>query len=149
MADKIINSMKTEFLAKSVNERYARTAIAAFASQCDPSVAVIADLKTAVSEAVTNCIVHGYAHIDDKSLCVIYIQCRLTDKGKLTIKIKDKGKGIDDVSAAMQPLYTTDTDGERSGMGFTIMESFTDSIKVKSRPNRGTTVILEKRLIGR
>ncbi len=149
MTDKIINSMKTEFVAKSINEGYARTAVAAFAAQCDPSIGVIADLKTVVSEAVTNAIVHGYADAEDKNQCFIYIQCKLTDKGRLTIKIKDKGKGIEDVKTAMQPLYTTDTDGERSGMGFTIMESFTDSIKVRSKKGKGTIVILEKRLNGR
>ncbi len=146
MADRIINSMKTEFTAKSVNESFARTAVASFASQTDPSIAVIADIKTVVSEAVTNAIVHGYADIEDKQSCLIYIQCKLSESGKLIIKIKDKGCGISDVKTAMQPLFTTDTDGERSGMGFTIMQSFTDGIKVKSRIGKGTTVTLEKRL---
>ncbi|MBO5869714.1 MAG: anti-sigma F factor [Clostridia bacterium] len=138
--------MKTEFTAKSVNESFARTAVASFASQTDPSIAVIADIKTVVSEAVTNAIVHGYADIEDKQSCIIYIQCKLLESGKLIIKIKDKGCGIGDVKTAMQPLFTTDTDGERSGMGFTIMQSFTDGIKVKSRLGKGTTVTLEKRL---
>ncbi len=146
MADRIINTMKTEFCAKSSNEAFARTAVASFAAQCDPNVAVIADIKTVVSEAVTNAIVHGYAHVEDKSGCPIYIQCKLTENGKIIIKIKDKGKGIDDVETAMQPLYTTDSDGERSGMGFTIMQSFTDRIKVRSAIGKGTVVILEKRL---
>lgn len=146
MADRVINSMKTEFIAKSVNESFARSAVAAFASQADPSVAVIADIKTVVSEAVTNAIVHAYAEKEDKQACPIYIQCRLTESGRLIIKIKDKGCGIEDVGTAMQPLYTTDTDGERSGMGFTIMQSFTDGIKVKSVIGKGTTVTLEKRL---
>lgn len=149
MADKTTNTMKIIFDARSVNESFARTAVAAFAAQNDPSIAIIADIKTVVSEAVTNAIVHGYAGIEDKSVCPIYISCKLTESGKLTIKIKDKGAGIEDVSAAMQPLYTTDTDGERSGMGFTIMQSFTDGIKVKSKSHKGTTVILEKRLYGR
>ncbi len=146
MADKIINTMKTEFCARSANESFARTAVASFAAQSDPNIAIIADIKTVVSEAVTNAIVHGYAGAEDKSLCPIYIQCKLTESGKLIIKIKDKGKGIDDVETAMQPLYTTDSDGERSGMGFTIMQSFTDKIKVRSAPGKGTVVILEKRL---
>ena len=133
MGDKIINNMKMEFDARSVNEAFARTAVAAFAAQADPSVAVITDIKTVVSEAVTNAIVHGYASRDDKSDCPIYIYCKLNDKNRLTIKIKD----------------TTDTDGERSGMGFTIMQSFTDGIKVKSRLGKGTVVTLEKRLNGR
>lgn len=146
MAEKIINSMKTEFTAKSVNESFARTAVAAFASQTDPSIAVIADIKTVVSEAVTNAIVHAYAGIEDKQSCPIYIQCKLTESGKLIIKIKDKGCGIGDVKTAMQPLFTTDTDGERSGMGFTIMQSFTDGIRVRSVLGKGTVVTLEKRI---
>lgn len=149
MADRIINSMKVEFCAKSINEGFARTCVASFASQADPSISVITDIKTVVSEAVTNAIVHGYAGFDDKSDCLIYIHCRLTESGRLTIKIKDKGNGIENVETAMQPLYTTDTDGERSGMGFTIMESFTDRIKVKSKIGKGTLVVLEKRLRGR
>ena len=149
MSDKIINSMKIEFDARSVNEAFARTAVAAFAGQWDPKVGVIADIKTVVSEAVTNSIVHGYAGREDKGECPIYIYCRLTENGKLTVRIKDKGVGIEDVAAAREPLYTTDTDGERSGMGFTIMESFTDGMKVKSKPGKGTCVTLEKRLNGR
>ncbi len=146
MVDKVINSMKTEFCARSANESFARTAVAAFAAQADPSIAAIADIKTAVSEAVTNAIVHAYADFEDKQRCIIYITCRLTESKKLIIKIKDKGRGIEDVNTAMQPLFTTDTDGERSGMGFTIMESFTDGIRVRSGIGKGTTVTLEKRL---
>ena len=146
MTEKAINTMKIEFDARSINEGFARSAVAAFAAQCDPSVGVIADIKTVVSEAVTNAIVHGYAGQENKILCPIYIYCKLFENGKISIKIKDKGKGIEDIKTAMQPLYTTDEGGERSGMGFTIMESFTDSIKVKSKPLKGTTVILEKRL---
>lgn len=138
--------MKIEFCAKSVNEAFARLAVSAFASVADPSVAVIADIKTIVSEAVTNSIVHAYAQAEDKSLCPIYIQCKITESNRLIIKIKDKGCGISDVKAAMEPLYTTDTDGERSGMGFTVMQSFCDGVKVKSAINKGTTVTLEKRL---
>ncbi len=149
MSDKIINSMKAEFCAKSVNEAFARTAVAAFAGQCDPSIGTIADIKTVVSEAVTNAIVHGYADFENKEDCKIYINCRITMNGKIIIRIKDKGKGIEDIRAAMQPLYTTDTEGERSGMGFTIMESFTDGMKVYSKIGKGTTVTLEKRLKGR
>ncbi len=146
MADKVINTMKTEFIAKSVNESFARSMVASFASIADPSIAVIADLKTAVSEAVTNSIVHGYADREDKQNCLIYIQCKMLESGKLIVRIKDKGCGIPDVKTAMQPLYTTDTDGERSGMGFTIMQSFTDGIRVRSDIGKGTTVTLEKRL---
>lgn len=146
MAEKIINTMKTEFDARSVNEAFARSAVALFAAQADPNIGVIADIKTVVSEAVTNAIVHGYANISDRSKCPVYIQCKLTESGRITIKIKDKGRGIEDVKTAMQPLYTTDEGGERSGMGFTIMENFTDRIRVISKPNKGTTVVLEKRL---
>ena len=149
MAEKIINSMKTEFSAKSVNEAFARTAVASFAAQFDPSIAVIADIKTVISEAVTNAIVHGYAGREDREACPVYIQCKITESGKLTVRIKDKGRGIEDVETAMQPLYTTDTEGERSGMGFTIMQSFTDGIKVSSKLGKGTAVTLEKRLTGR
>ena len=146
MGERIINVMKTEFAAKSVNEAFARSAVASFAAIADPSVAVIADIKTVVSEAVTNCIVHGYAGFEDKSECIVYICCKLTEGGKLIIRIKDKGCGIEDVHTAMQPLFTTDTDGERSGMGFTVMQSFTDGIRVRSSKGKGTTVTLEKRL---
>ncbi len=138
--------MKTEFPAKSVNESFARSAVAAFAAQADPSVSVIADIKTVVSEAVTNAIVHGYAGFEDKQECIVYISCKLTEGGKIIIRIKDKGCGIADVHTAMQPLYTTDTDGERSGMGFTVMQSFTDGIRVRSTVGKGTVVTLEKRL---
>jgi stage II sporulation protein AB (anti-sigma F factor) len=146
MKDRTVNLMKLEFDARSVNESFARTAVAAFAAQCDPGIGVISDIKTVVSEAVTNSIVHGYAGIEDKSKCPIYIVCKLNENGVINIKIKDKGRGIEDLETAMQPLYTTDEGGERSGMGFTIMESFTDRIKVRSAPKKGTTVILEKRL---
>ena len=146
MRERIKNEMKLEFSARSINEAFARTAVAAFASQTDPSVAVIADLKTAVSEAVTNCIVHGYFAEHDKSRCPIYISCRITEGKRLIIKIKDRGCGICDVKTAMQPLYTTDTDGERSGMGCTVMESLCDCVRVCSKIGKGTTVTLEKRL---
>lgn len=148
MNDRIINSMKCVFPAKSVNEGFARMCAAAFASQCDPTVGVIADIKTVVSEAVTNCIVHAYAGRENRNECPVYISCALYESGKLAIKIRDRGNGIEDIKAAMQPLYTTDTEGERSGMGFTIMESFTDRIRVTSHPGKGTTVTLEKKVCG-
>ena len=146
MRDKTVNMMKLEFFAKSANEAFARSAVASFAAQCDPSVSAVADIKTAVSEAVTNSIVHGYSDISDKSECPIYIVCKLLDSKRLIIKIKDRGRGIEDIDKAMQPLFTTDTDGERSGMGFTVMQSFCDGIKVCSKVGKGTTVTLEKRL---
>jgi stage II sporulation protein AB (anti-sigma F factor) len=149
MTGKTVNTAKFEFSARSVNESFARSAVAAFAAQADPSVGVIADIKTVVSEAVTNAIVHGYAGREDRAACTVYIHLRLTENGVLFIRIKDKGCGIEDIGTAMQPLFTTDTEGERSGMGFTVMQSFTDGIKVRSALGKGTTVTLEKRLKGR
>ena len=146
MSDKIINFMKIEFAAKSVNESFARSAVASFAAIADPSVSVIADIKTVVSEAVTNAIVHGYSGFDDRQDRTVSVICKMTESGKLIIRIKDKGRGIEDIHTAMQPLYTTDPDGERSGMGFTVMESFTDGLRVRSALGKGTTVTLEKRL---
>ena len=143
---KELNRMKIEFPSRSSNEGFARSAVAAFAAQLDPTLDELGDIKTAVSEAVTNSIVHGYSGVEDKSLCPIYIPCRLFESGRLVIRIKDRGRGIEDIETAMQPLFTTDLDGERSGMGFTVMKSFTDGIKVHSRLGKGTTVTLEKRL---
>lgn len=145
-ADPIKNSMKCVFPAKSVNEGFARMAVSAFVSQLDPPVSVLAELKTAVSEAVTNCIVHAYKNEPDKTNCLVYISAAYTVGGCLKIIVKDKGTGIADIALARTPLYTTDAEGERSGMGFTVMESFTDSMRVRSKPGKGTTVILEKRL---
>lgn len=145
-ADPIKNSMKCVFPAKSVNESFARMAVSAFVSQLDPPVSVLAELKTAVSEAVTNCIVHAYRHEPDKSACLVYISAAYTVGGNLKIAVKDKGAGIADIALARTPLYTTDAEGERSGMGFTVMESFVDRVRVRSAPMKGTTVILEKRL---
>lgn len=144
-ADPILNYMKCVIPAKSINEGFARMAISAFIAQLDPPVSVLSELKTAVSEAVTNCIVHAYKNEADKSACLIYISTAYTASGVLRITIKDKGMGIEDISLARTPLYTTDAEGERSGMGFTVMESFTDRIRVRSKPGKGTTVVLEKR----
>ena len=146
MKDRTVNLMKLEFDARSVNESFARTAVAAFAAQCDPGIGVISDIKTVVSEAVTNSIVHGYAGIEDKSKCPIYIVCKLNENGVINIKIKDKGRGIEDLETAMQPLYTTDEGGERSGMGFTIMESFMSWFEVTSEVGKGTTVHMRRKL---
>lgn len=135
----IINEMKLKIPGKSVNEGFARSAVAAFAAQLDPTVAEIADIKTAVSEAVTNCIVHAYPdRIGDITLTV-----RLYETGRVTVKIRDKGCGIEDVGLAMEPLYTTGGE-ERSGLGFSVMESFTDRLKVTSKPGKGTSVTMEK-----
>lgn len=144
-ADPIQNSMKCVVPARSINEGFARMAVSAFIAQLDPPVSVLSELKTAVSEAVTNCIVHAYRDREDKANCPIYISAVYTIGGVLRITIKDKGKGIPDISLARTPLYTTDAEGERSGMGFTVMESFTDRMRVRSKPNQGTVVVLEKR----
>ena len=135
------NIMKVEFLSKSTNEGFARVAVASFVSQLDPTIEELSEIKTAVSEAVTNSIVHGY----ENTLGTISISAQI--KGDIvTIQIKDKGKGINDVDKAKEPLYTTKPDLERSGMGFTIMESFMDKLVVKSIPGKGTTVSMTKRI---
>ena len=134
--------MKLRLPSLSVNEGAARAAVAAFCSQLDPSAADIADIKCAVSEAVTNCIVHGYRD----TIGIIYITVRLCEGNLVRIEIKDKGCGIENVAQAMQPLYTTDAANERSGMGFTVMESFCDKVRVFSACKKGTTVTLFKYL---
>ncbi len=144
-AENTVNEMKCVFPAKSINEGLARMTVSAFIAQLDPPVSVLSELKTAVSEAVTNCIVHAYRNKTDKMKCPIYISAVYTGSGVLRITVKDKGTGITDVALARTPLYTTDAEGERSGMGFTVMESFTDRVRVRSAPGKGTTVILEKR----
>ena len=135
------NIMKLEFLSKSTNEGFARVAVASFVSQLDPTIEELSEIKTAVSEAVTNSIVHAY----DDELGMISISAQI--KGDMvTIQIKDKGKGIADINKAKEPLYTTKPDLERSGMGFTIMESFMDKLVVKSELNKGTSVTMSKRI---
>lgn len=137
---KIINEFKIKMPSLSVNESLARSVVAAFCAQLDPSAAEIADIKCAVSEAVTNCIVHAYRD----SIGVIYINIKLLEERVVSVEIKDKGCGIEDVKTARQPLFTTDAASERSGMGFTVMESFCDSVRVRSKPGRGTSVTLFK-----
>lgn len=136
-----INYIKLEFPSKSVNEGYARSAIAAFAAQLDPTLEELGDIRTAVSEAVTNCIVHAYPD----AIGTIWMKARILDGDKLEIMIRDKGRGIENLSQAMEPLFTTGGE-ERSGMGFTIMESFTDKLKVRSVPGKGTTVTMIRRI---
>ncbi|PKM62003.1 MAG: anti-sigma F factor [Firmicutes bacterium HGW-Firmicutes-21] len=143
---KPINSIKCVFPIKSVNEGLARMIISAFISQLDPTVSELSDMKTVISEAVTNSIVHAYKGTTDKSKAFVYISGEYYSDGRVVIKIKDKGIGIDDVKQARQPLFTTDRESERSGMGFTIMESFTDKLRVYSKKDRGTTIVLEKRI---
>ena len=136
---RIDNSIKIEFLSKSANEGFARVAIAAFASQLDPTLEEISEIKTAVSEAVTNCIVHGYRDKIGK----IYITAKL-NKNKLIICVRDKGCGIENIEKAREPLFTTGNENERSGMGFTIMESFMNKINVRSELGKGTKVTMIK-----
>ena len=142
---KIINEMKLRLPAISVNEAVSRSVISAFIAELNPTVEELGDLRCAVSEAVTNCIVHAYRD----SMGQIYITVDLLENSVIRIKVKDKGCGIADVKCARMPLYTTDRAGERSGMGFTVMESFTDSITVNSKLGKGTTVILYKKIKGR
>ena len=140
----ILNKIQIKLPALSVNESMARAAVAAFVSQLDPGVTEIADIKCAVSEAVTNAIVHGYR--DTPETGSIAITVSILAGRAVKIEIKDKGCGIPDVGQARQPLYTTDAAGERSGMGFTVMESFTDALKVISKVGKGTTVTMWKKL---
>ena len=136
---KPINEMKLTLTSRSSNESFARVAVAAFAAQLDPTVEEIGDIKTAVSEAVTNCIVHAYK----ETLGPIYITVGIFENRKVRIKIRDVGCGIEDVERAMEPLFTTGGE-ERAGLGFAVMESFTDNLKVRSRKDKGTTVTMEK-----
>ncbi len=133
------NEMKLEFLSKSNNEAFARIAVAAFASQLDPTLEELADIKTAVSEAVTNCIIHGYEDMEG----IVKIESRIYDN-TIEIEISDSGKGIEDIKTAREPLYTSKPNLERSGMGFTIMESFMDEMKVESILGMGTKVTMKK-----
>ena len=135
------NSMKLEFLSISENERFARSAVAAFISQLNPTLDEIEDIKAAVSEAVTNAIVHGYRHITG----TIYITCDLMEN-TATITIRDMGCGIENIDLARTPLYTSAADSERSGLGFTVMETFMDEIDIKSAVDSGTTVTLIKKI---
>ena len=137
-----INEMKVTLPALSVNEGVARALVGAFCAQLNPTLEEIADLKCAVSEAVTNSIVHGYRGVGGP----LYISVALFDDRSITVVIRDRGCGIPDVELARQPLYTTNTDGERSGMGFSVMETFTDRLTVRSRVGVGTGVIMKKRL---
>lgn len=140
----VINEMNLTFLSRSYNESFARSTIAAFVSQLDPTIDEISDIKTAVSEAVTNSIVHGYKD----GIGTIYISSKIYENGRIIIKIRDKGCGIEDVDQAMEPLFTTGG-SDRSGLGFAVMQSFMDKIKVISKVGKGTTVTLEKYIIRR
>ncbi|WP_026884405.1 anti-sigma F factor [Clostridium akagii] len=134
------NMMKIEFSSRSQNESFARVAVAAFASQLDPTLEEISDVKTAVSEAVTNAIIHGYG--DNKEGKVIIES--ILNKNEISISVMDEGCGISDIKKAREPLYTSRPDLERSGMGFTVMETFMDSVEIESSENVGTRIRMKK-----
>lgn len=139
---KPINEMKVTFSSRSANEGFARAVVASFLSQLDPAVDELSDLRTAVSEAVTNCIVHAYPD----SIGDITVQMKLFENGRTVVKVRDRGCGIENVEQAMEPLFTTGGD-DRSGLGFSVMESFTDRLKVSSRKGKGTVVTMEKYIV--
>lgn len=140
----VINKFNMTLLARSANESFARACIAAFAAGLDPTIEELNDIKTAVSEAVTNCIVHAY----NEKLGKIYITAEIIEGGILKVRIRDTGCGIENVELALKPLYTT-VGGERAGLGFAVMQSFMDTLKVTSKPGRGTTVTMQKRIMPR
>lgn len=142
---KAINNMKLCFDSRSANEAFARTSVASFLCPLDPTVDEITDVKTAVSEAVTNSIVHGYR----ESISKVYITASIYEDHRIVIKIKDNGCGIPDIPKAMEPMFTTCPEEERAGLGFAVMESLMDKVKVLSQPGKGTTVILEKRILSK
>ena len=135
------NYIKLEFPSKSANEGLARSAVAAFAVQLDPTLEELGDIKTAVSEAVTNAIVHAYP----AEIGTVWLKARILNGEYLEITVKDKGRGIEDVKKAQEPLFTTGGE-DRSGMGFTIMENFMDRLRVRSKPGKGTTVVLTRHI---
>lgn len=142
---KMLNQVKITFASRSVNEGFARAALAAFLVQLDPTVPQLADLKTAVSEAVTNCIVHAYP----EGIGPITLTAGLYENGLVRITVSDRGIGMEDVQKAMEPMYTTGDPAERAGLGFAVMQSFMDKVRVSSTPGRGTRVTLTKRLEAR
>ena len=133
------NKFKLSFPSKSINESFARMAVSAFCMQFDPTIEQINDIKTAVSEAVTNCVVHAYPD----QIGAIYITADIREN-TLIISVKDKGVGISDVKKAMEPMFTTDTQNERAGLGFAVMQAFMDKVKVFSNPGKGTRVVMTK-----
>lgn len=142
---KVLNEIKITFPSRSANEAFARAAVSAFTQPLDPTIEELADIKTAVSEAVTNAIVHAYGEV----IGTVYIHAKLLEKNKIVIRVRDAGCGIADIEKAMQPLFTTSTTGERSGLGFSVMEAFMDKVKVRSRVGRGTTVTMEKTILSK
>ena len=142
--NKYINSFKITLPAKSANEAFSRSLISAFIAQLDPTIEELCDIKTAVSEAVTNCIVHAYTNISDERKKIITPSSFIQDDGLVIVKIHDKGRGIEDIEKALEPMYSGSGSEERSGMGFSIMQCFTDKLIVKSKTGKGTTVTLKK-----
>ena len=140
----IINEMKIRLPAVSQNESVCRSTVSAFLAGLDPTVEELGDIRLAVSEAVTNCIVHAYRDLPEDRVGYIYISARLYDNREITVEISDNGCGIENVEAARAPAFTTGREEERCGMGFLVMECFTDSLTVKSKPGRGTTVLMRK-----
>ena len=138
------NQMTLTIPSRSVNEGLARTAVAAFVAQLDPTVEELCDIKTALSEAVTNAVVHGYRN----SIGTVYIQAKRRGN-RVILRVRDKGCGIEDISRAMEPLYTTCTNGECAGLGFAVMQQLCDRVKVRSAPGKGTTVVLERKITSR
>lgn len=136
------NILEVKFSAKSENESLARVIVASFAAKLDPTLDEIGDIKTAVSEAVTNAIIHAY---DEDESQLVYLRCKIEDNS-IKIVVEDRGKGIEDISMAMQPLYTSKPELERSGMGFTVMESFMDDVVVSSIKDEGTKVVMTKKI---
>lgn len=139
-----VNEMKLTMDSRSINEGFSRVAVSAFIACADPNIEEITDIKTAVSEAVTNAIVHGYREKNGK----IYITVSIFENNIIRIKIRDKGVGIEDIDKAMEPLFTTAGE-ERAGLGFAVMESFMDKVRVSSKPGMGTTVVMEKKIWGK
>lgn len=139
------NEMKLSFDSRSENEAFARSAVGAFVMQLDPTVAELGEIRTAVSEAVTNCVVHAYKGTTG----TINIGVKIADDGTVCIRIRDTGCGIENIERAMEPLFTTSPEDDRAGLGFAVMQSFSDSVRVRSNPGKGTTVTLTKRLSAR
>lgn len=141
----VCNEMKLDFPSHSRNEAFARAAAGAFIASLDPKASELSDIKCALSEAVTNCTVHAYPD----RIGTIRLEIKLRADGTVILTVKDKGIGINDIEKAREPLFTTDAEGERSGMGFTVMESFCDSVKVRSSPGKGTSITLIRKLNGK
>lgn len=137
------NRMKIQFVARPENESFSRTSVASFISCLDPTMEELTEIKTGVSEAVSNCIIHGYSEVSDG---IVTLECIISEDGKITIVISDEGRGIADIKLAREPMFTTGAEDERSGMGFTVMESFMDKVEVESEVGKGTTITMMKRL---